>query len=74
MKLPRLYPVMTGFGRPEYRKKTARLRPCEVCGAQVTNTNPKCTTCGPICTKAKKNGRTLKEQMDADLKGMWRKK
>lgn len=39
------------------------MRTCEICGALVTNINPKVTTCGPICTRAKHAGRTLKHQM-----------
>jgi hypothetical protein len=39
------------------------MRTCEICGARVTNINPKVTTCGPICTEAKNSGRTHKHQM-----------
>jgi hypothetical protein len=38
-------------------------RTCEICGGRVTNINPKVTTCGPICTEAKRKGRTHKHQM-----------
>lgn len=41
--------------------KAKRL--CEICGARVTNWNPKVTTCGPFCTEAKHKSRTHKHQM-----------
>jgi hypothetical protein len=40
---------------------SARL--CEICGARVRNLNPRVTTCGQICTEAKRKGRTRKHQM-----------
>jgi hypothetical protein len=38
-------------------------RACEVCGARVTNMNPRTTTCDPICTRAKKAHRTRSQQI-----------
>ncbi len=41
-------------------------RGCEICGAKVTNLNPKTTTCDPICTRAKKHGVDRIQQANID--------
>jgi hypothetical protein len=43
-------------------------RLCEICGARVANLNPKTTTCGPVCTRAKHNGLTRALQIKRDLR------
>lgn len=43
--------------------KSGPCRLCVVCGARVTNINPKTMTCDSICTDAKKNNRTRAEQI-----------
>ena len=37
-------------------------QPCLVCGAKVINHNPMTVTCDPVCTRARKAGRTRVEQ------------
>lgn len=39
------------------------MRYCEKCGAKLIGKNANTTTCSPICTKAKHNGLTLREQI-----------
>jgi hypothetical protein len=41
-------------------------RVCVICGAKVRNMNPRCNTCDPICTRAKKNGLTREDQIWVD--------
>lgn len=36
-------------------------QPCVICGARVTNINPKATTCSTFCTEAKRKGLTYAE-------------
>lgn len=36
-------------------------RLCCICGARVTNENPKTTTCSPFCTDAKRKGLSYSE-------------
>jgi predicted nucleic acid-binding Zn ribbon protein len=38
-------------------------RHCVVCGACVRYRNPKTTTCDPVCTAARNNGRTRTQQI-----------
>ena len=55
----------------EEEKDDMRKRRCCVipdCGATIRNINPKCTTCGPTCTRAKHAGRTRKKQIEYELK------
>lgn len=42
-------------------------RACVVCGARVTNLNPKCVTCDPTCTRARKNGKTREQQFQVEI-------
>jgi len=44
-----------------------KIRKCEICGAKVTNINPKCTTCDPVCTRAKHNGIDRVRQIALDI-------
>lgn len=44
-----------------------KQRYCLVCGAKVNNQNPKCVTCDPTCTAARKAGRTRSEQFKYEL-------
>lgn len=41
---------------------------CKVCGARVTNFNPKSNTCDSICTRAKHSGLTRGQQMRQDMR------
>jgi hypothetical protein len=45
--------------------KSVRL--CVVCGAKVRNQNPKTVTCDPVCTAARKAGRTRPEQLRYEM-------
>ena len=40
---------------------------CIICGARVRNHNPKCVTCDPVCTAAKKSGRTREGQLKHEM-------
>jgi hypothetical protein len=42
------------------------MRKCIICGARVTNLNPKTNTCDPMCTRAKKNGVDRIQQANID--------
>ena len=42
-------------------------RLCAMCGARVTNLNPKCNTCDPICTRAKHNSVNRQQQVEIDI-------
>lgn len=42
-------------------------RKCVVCGARVTNRNPKTTTCDPTCTNAKHAGWTREKQISHEM-------
>ena len=39
-----------------------------MCGARVRNMNPKCNTCDPVCTAAKKNGLTRVGQLAYEMR------
>jgi hypothetical protein len=43
-------------------------RPCEICGARVTNMNPKTTTCSSVCKRAKRNGLSRELQVKRDIR------
>lgn len=44
------------------KTKSSERPRCTVCGAKLINREHQCTTCSPLCTRAKKNGRTREEQ------------
>jgi len=45
--------------------KNSETRFCEICGARTTGIHA--STCDPICTAAKRSGRTRVEQLAWDL-------
>ena len=56
---------MTTAQRQAVAKWPPRL--CVVCGARVTNTNPKVSTCDAVCGRARRAGRTRAQQHAADM-------
>lgn len=42
-------------------------RLCIVCGARVTNQNPKANTCDNVCTRAKYHGLSRESQLHRDM-------
>jgi len=49
------------------------MRKCIICGARVTNINPRSNTCDPVCTRAKHNEVDRPTQIRLDLAYDYRK-